>query len=80
MPAAGTVQLVSATPIERVRVLTGSRSSVQLIPYDQAYEQGFEDMPRRVPDISRVRDLIGFTPRISLDDIICRVIEYVRQH
>jgi len=65
---------------ERVRVLTGGRSTVQLIPYDQAYELGFEDMPRRVPDISRVRDLIGFAPRMSLDDIICRVIEYVRQH
>jgi UDP-glucose 4-epimerase len=65
---------------ERVRVLAGSRSPVQLVPYDQAYEMGFEDMPRRVPDISRVRELIGFTPRMSLDDIICRVIEYVRQH
>ena len=65
---------------DRVRVLAHSSSPVQLIPYDQAYEKGFEDMPRRVPDISRVRDLIGFTPRMSLDDIICRVIEYVRQH
>ena len=65
---------------ERVRVLADSRSPVQLIPYDQAYEKGFEDMPRRVPDISRVRDLIGFAPQMSLDDIICRVIEYVRQH
>jgi UDP-glucose 4-epimerase len=65
---------------ERVRVLAGSHSPVQLVPYDQAYEKGFEDMPRRVPDISRIRDLIGFEPRISLDDIICRVIEYVRQH
>ena len=65
---------------DRVRVLAHSSSPVQLIPYDQAYEKGFEDMPRRVPDISRVRDLIGFAPRMSLDDIICRVIEYVRQH
>jgi UDP-glucose 4-epimerase len=65
---------------ERVRLLAHSSSPVQLIPYDQAYEKGFEDMPRRVPDISRVRNLIGFTPRMSLDDMICRVIEYVRQH
>jgi len=65
---------------DRVRVLAHSSSPVQLIPYDQAYEKGFEDMPRRVPDISRVRDLIGFAPRMSLDDIICSVIEYVRQH
>jgi UDP-glucose 4-epimerase len=65
---------------ERVRVLAGSRSPVQLVPYDQAYEKGFEDMPRRVPDISRIRDLIGFAPQMSLDDIICRVIEHIRQH
>ena len=65
---------------ERVRTHAHSPSPVQLVPYDQAYEKGFEDMPRRVPDISRIRDLIGFEPRISLDDIICRVIEYVRQH
>jgi nucleoside-diphosphate-sugar epimerase len=37
-------------------------------------------MPRRVPDISRIRDLIGFAPQMSLDDIICRVIEHIRQH
>src|SRR2546422_1417219 len=48
---------------ERVRVLAHSSSPIQLIPYDQAYEKGFEDMPRRVPDISRIRDLIGFAPQ-----------------
>src|SRR6188474_3329253 len=45
---------------ERVKNLTGSDSLIQYVPYDQAYEAGFEDMPRRVPDISKVKALIGF--------------------
>jgi UDP-glucose 4-epimerase len=62
----------------RVKQLTGSGSPVQFVPYDEAYEAGFEDMPRRVPDISKVRDLIGYEPRLGLDEIIVRVIEYIR--
>jgi len=50
------------------------------IPYDQAYEAGFEDMPRRVPDISKVHALVGYEPTVELDEILTRVIEYVRQH
>lgn len=65
---------------ERVKSLTGSRSPVQLVPYDQAYEAGFEDMPRRVPDITKIRQLIGYEPKVCLDDIIRRVIDYVREH
>jgi UDP-glucose 4-epimerase len=64
---------------ERVRALTGSRSPIRLVPYDEAYEAGFEDMPRRVPDITRIRDLIGFEPRVALDDIVQRVIDYMNQ-
>jgi UDP-glucose 4-epimerase len=62
---------------ERVRALTGSRSAIRLVPYDEAYEAGFEDMPRRVPDITKVRELIGFEPRVPLDDIIRRVVEHM---
>jgi UDP-glucose 4-epimerase len=62
---------------QRVKVLTASRSSIRFIPYDEAYEAGFEDMPRRVPDIAKVRALIGFEPRVPLDDIIRRVAEYM---
>jgi len=62
----------------RVRTLTGSRSEIRLVPYEEAYEAGFEDMPRRVPDIRRIHDLIGFTPRVALDDIIRMVIEHQR--
>ena len=65
---------------ERVKTLTGSRSSIQLIPYDEAYEAGFEDMPRRVPDISKIGALIGYRPRLGLDEIIRTVVDYVREH
>ena len=64
---------------ERVKRMTGSASPVQFIPYDQAYEAGFEDMPRRVPDISKVRNLIGYEPRLGLDEIVCRVVEHFRK-
>ena len=63
---------------ERVKQLAGSSSSIQYVPYDQAYEAGFEDMPRRVPDISKIRTLIGFEPKLELDDIIRRVLEHAR--
>ena len=64
---------------ERVRVLAGSESPIQLVPYDQAYEAGFEDMPRRVPDISKLNALIGYEPKVGLEEIILRVIEHARQ-
>ncbi len=60
----------------RIKAAARSRSEIVLIPYDQAYEEGFEDMPRRVPDLTRVRDLIGYQPKVHLDEIIERVIEY----
>ena len=63
---------------ERVKALTSSESLIQYVPYDQAYEAGFEDMPRRVPDISKVNALIGFRPKLELDDIVKSVIEYTR--
>jgi UDP-glucose 4-epimerase len=64
---------------ERVRMLACSDSPIQMVPYDQAYETGFEDMPRRVPDISKLRALIGFEPRVGLDETIRRVIEHFRE-
>jgi UDP-glucose 4-epimerase len=63
----------------RVKQLTGSNSPIVHVPYDQAYEAGFEDMPRRVPDISKVRALIGYEPTVELDGILTRVIDYFRQ-
>jgi UDP-glucose 4-epimerase len=62
----------------RVKELTGSCSPIHYIPYDQAYEAGFEDMPRRVPDISKIRAFMGYEPKLQLDDIIRSVIEHMR--
>jgi UDP-glucose 4-epimerase len=64
---------------ERVRDLSGSGSTIKLIPYDEAYESGFEDMPRRVPDLTRVKGLIGYEPRYQLDEILTQVIDYFRK-
>ncbi|MBI2871161.1 MAG: GDP-mannose 4,6-dehydratase [Candidatus Omnitrophica bacterium] len=63
----------------RVIKLTNSRSQIVYVPYQQAYEEGFEDMPRRVPDITRVRNLIGFKPSMTLDGIIRSVVESMRR-
>jgi UDP-glucose 4-epimerase len=63
---------------ERVRAKTGSSSVIKLIPYDEAYESGFEDMPRRLPDLTKIHTMIGYTPRRTLDDILNDVVEYFR--
>ena len=64
---------------DRVKAATGSTSPIHYIPYDQAYEAGFEDMPRRVPDISKLGTLIGYAPKVQLDEIIKRVVEHARE-
>jgi UDP-glucose 4-epimerase len=61
---------------ERVKELTKSVSEIVFVPYDEAYEEGFEDMPRRVPDTSKVKDLVGFRPQLALDGILRSVIDY----
>ncbi len=65
---------------EIVKELTGSASNIEFIPYDKAYEAGFEDMPRRVPDLTKVRELVGYEPKVQLNEIIAKVIEYFRTH
>jgi UDP-glucose 4-epimerase len=62
----------------RVKSLTSSASQIVLVPYDEAYEAGFEDMPRRVPDLTKIRDLVGYAPRVELDEILRRVVEHSR--
>ncbi len=59
----------------RVIRLTNSSSTVEHIPYEEAYEEGFEDMQRRIPDISKIKTLIGFQPSMTLDEIIHSVID-----
>ncbi|MBV9352272.1 MAG: GDP-mannose 4,6-dehydratase [Mycobacterium sp.] len=60
---------------ERIVELLGSPSKIELLPYEQAYGEGFEDMRRRVPDNSRAQELIGFRPATDLDEIILAVAE-----
>jgi UDP-glucose 4-epimerase len=61
---------------QRVKALTNSESEIVFVPYDEAYEEGFEDMPRRIPDITKVNNLVGFRPTMPLDGILQSVIDY----
>jgi nucleoside-diphosphate-sugar epimerase len=61
---------------KRIKALTKSSSEIVFVPYDKAYEEGFEDMPRRIPDTTRVKDLVGFRHEKDLDGILRTVIEY----
>jgi UDP-glucose 4-epimerase len=63
----------------RVKVITGSESPIIHVPYEEAYAPGFEDMRRRVPDVSRVGALLGWHPHHSLDEILHSVAEEIRR-
>lgn len=63
---------------QQIVQLTDSNSQIVYIPYDQAYEEGFEDMQRRVPDISKIQRLIGYSPTMNLKDILKNIIEYFK--
>ena len=76
----GNIQEVTIMQLaERVRELSGSTSIIKCIPYEEAYESGFEDMPRRVPALQKVEGLIGYAPKHGLDDILVQVIDYFRK-
>jgi UDP-glucose 4-epimerase len=64
---------------DRVRALSGSSSPIKLVPYEEAHETGFEDMPRRVPDLSKVFAMIGYAPKHDLEDILVQVIDDFRR-
>lgn len=71
----GSQEEVTITELaKRVIQITGSSSRIEYIPYEEAYEEGYEDMPRRVPDTSKIRALIGFQPTMNLDQIIESVV------
>ena len=59
-----------------IKEKTNSSSEIVLVPYAQAYEEGFEDMPRRVPDLTKIRRLIGYEPKVGLESLLDRVIEH----
>jgi nucleoside-diphosphate-sugar epimerase len=65
---------------KRVIKLTNSSSTITMVPYDVAYEAGFEDMARRIPDLTRVKSLIGYQPKVGLDEIIVRIAEHFREN
>lgn len=62
-----------------IKTMTGSPSEIVFIPYEQAYEAGFEDMPRRLPDISKIQALIGYRPTLDLPEMLERIIAYERE-
>ena len=63
---------------ERVKAAADSDSEIQMIPYSEAYAEGFEDMLRRVPDVKKLEETIGFTPATSLERIIADVVQFER--
>jgi UDP-glucose 4-epimerase len=74
-----TEEVTIAALAERVRKCAGSSSPIKNVPYDEAYESGFEDMPRRVPDLTKARTMIGYEPKYRLDDILVQIIEYFQR-
>jgi UDP-glucose 4-epimerase len=63
----------------RVREATGSNSSIKYIAYEDAFESGFEDMPRRLPDLSKIAAMIGYKPQHTLNDLLVQVIDDFRR-
>ncbi len=63
---------------EKIVKMTNSKSEIVYIPYDQAYEEGFEDMRIRIPDLSKARKTIGYDPKVQLDEILTHVIQHFR--
>ena len=63
---------------ERVKRLAGSRSPIVFVPYEEAYQPGFEDLRRRVPSIAKAERVVGYRPRVPLDETLRRVLEFLR--
>jgi UDP-glucose 4-epimerase len=74
----GTEEISMMELAHRVREAADSTSEIVTVPYDEAYGDGFEDMRRRLPDTSKVSELLGWAPELSLDDILADVVEAQR--
>jgi len=74
-----TEEISILTLARKIKELTSSKSRIVFVPYDQAYEQGFEDMMRRVPDLTKINQLIGYAPTTTLDEILLNTIRYHSQ-
>lgn len=75
----GTEEITILDLARKIIGITGSKSEIQMIPYEVAYEADFEDMERRVPSIEKISDLIGFSPNDNLNDIIREIIVYMKK-
>ena len=64
---------------KHVREAAQSKSEVVFVPYEKAYEEGFEDMPRRIPDTTKIRNLVGWQPTVALQQILADVVEFHRR-
>jgi UDP-glucose 4-epimerase len=76
----GTEEVSMLQLAKRIADMAGSKSTIQLVPYSEAYQPGFEDMQRRVPDTTRIASLTGWRPTIGLDAILRNVIAHERAH
>ncbi len=75
----GTMEEVSVGDLaRRVRALTGSSSAIEVVEYAAIYGSRFEDMQRRVPDLTKIRNLVGYEPQVALDQLLREIVEYVR--
>ncbi len=64
---------------QRAKEITGSSSEIKCISYDEAYGKGFDDMERRVPDLTRINNLVGYSPKISLEQILIDVRDHLKK-
>ena len=59
-----------------IKEMTNSNSKIEYISYEDAYEEGFEDMMKRIPDLTKIKDAVGYQPKFNLDEILKRIINY----
>jgi len=76
----GTEEITMHDLAKKIIQMTESKSGIVFVPYDQAYSSGFEDMQRRVPDVTKIKNMIGYTPRVTLEEILRLTIEYMRDN
>ena len=73
----GTEEIAILDLAVKIIEMTNSKSAISLIPYDDVFQEGFEDIQRRVPSIEKIKKLIGFEPETSLDSILRQTIDYI---
>lgn len=74
----GNAEIAIVDLAKRIKELVESESEITFVPYEQVYGENFEDMPRRVPSLEKIRAAIGFEPKVGLDETLQSVIDYER--